>query len=89
VGQVFSPALSLGLVDQFSDQGDDITMLDKLCTQAEKEAIIAGTFIPIESVAILLAGAHMSAAWIFPALVASAGVGYGIEIARKHHKDTK
>jgi len=39
--------------------------------------------------AILLAGSQMTAAWILPMLVASAGVGYGIEIARKYHKDTK
>jgi len=81
--------LLIGLEDQFSPDDNTLSELDKLCTEAQKIPLIAGTFIPLNSVAILLAGAQMSAAWILPALVASAGVGYGIEIARKHHKDTK
>jgi len=82
------------LTDQFSGATgpptpEHLTQLDKICADAEKLPIIAGTFIPIESVAILLAGAQMSAAWILPALVAVTGIGYGIEIARKYQKDTK
>jgi len=82
---------TLGVFDQFEDEPDTegINELDKLCTQATKEVIIAGTFLPIDSMVLILAGAQMSAAWILPALVATAGVGYGIEIARKYHKNTK
>ena len=84
----FGPEIIV-LSDQFSDQSSSIRILDKICADAEKRVIVAGTFIPLESVAILLAGAHMSSAWLLPALVAIAGVGYGIEIARKYQKDTK
>ena len=82
---------TLAVFDQFVDttSQEGINMLDKLCTQATKEVIIAGTFLPIDSMVLILAGAQMSAAWILPALVATAGVGYGIEIARKYRKNTK
>ena len=76
-------------MDQFSNFGNDIQKLDRMCTDAVKFVKIAGTSIPINSVMILVAGAHMSAAWILPALVAVTGVAYGIDIARKHRKDTK
>jgi len=87
--------LTVVMPDDELDKPDDIVgsvtlvKLDKICIEAEKTLNIAGTFIPINSVAILLAGSQMTAAWILPMLVASAGVGYGIEIARKYHKDTK
>ncbi len=83
------PAETIPLLDQFSDASSDINRLDKICLDVEKKTAIAGTLIPLESIAILLAGAHMSTAWILPALVASAGVGYGIELARKYQKVTK
>ena len=85
----FDPALSLTLDDQISATNNAVTKLDKLCTDAIKTVDIAGTFIPINSIAILLAGGQMTAAWILPALVAVSGVAYGIDIARKYHKDTK
>ncbi len=84
-----NPDLPIGLVDQFTDEGNTILSLDKICIAADKDLLIAGTFIPLDSVMILLAGTQMSMAWILPALVATAGIGYGIEIARKYHKDTK
>jgi len=79
----------LDLIDQFTDEGNNIQTLEEVCVNVEKIPLDAGMLIPLNSVAILLAGAQMSAAWILPALVALAGVGYGIEIARKYHKDTK
>jgi len=82
-------ALSLVLDDQFTDEGDDINQLDKICADATKIDIVAGTLIPLDSVMILLAGAQISAVWILPALVATAGIGYGIDIARKYRKDSK
>jgi len=85
----FPPGHIVGLSDQFTDNDNTILQLDKLCTDAQKTLKIAGTFIPLNSVAILLAGAQMSAAWILPALVAVTGVAYGIDIARKYHKDIK
>jgi len=85
----FTPE-TIPLDDQFAQsKSSDINRLDKLCVDVVKTTAIAGTFIPIESIAILLAGAHMTSAWIIPALIALAGVGYGIEIARKYRKDTK
>ena len=84
-----NPDLVIGLADQFTDEGNTILSLDKICIAADKDLLIAGTFIPLDSVMILLAGTQMSMAWILPALVATAGIGYGIEIARKYHKDTK
>ena len=81
--------ITLDLFDQFTDQNNDILTLEEVCVNVEKISLDAGMLIPLNSVAILLAGAQMSAAWILPALVALAGVGYGIEIARKYHKDTK
>jgi len=84
-----NPDLAIGLSDQFSNVGNNILTLDKICIAADKDLLIAGTFIPLDSVMILLAGTQMSMAWILPALVATAGIGYGIEIARKYHKDTK
>jgi len=85
----FDPALPLRLDEQISDTDNSVTALDKLCTDAIKTVDIAGTFIPINSIAILLAGGQMTAAWILPALVAVSGIAYGIDIARKYHKDTK
>ena len=81
--------ITLDLFDQFLDADNDILTLEEICVNVEKIPLDAGMLIPLNSVAILLAGAQMSAAWILPALVALAGVGYGIEIARKYHKDTK
>jgi len=81
--------ITLDLFDQFLDADNDILTLEEICVNVEKVRLDAGTLIPLNSVAILLAGAQMSAAWILPALIALAGVGYGIEIARKYHKDTK
>jgi len=82
-------ALEISLLDQFTDRGNLIVRLDKMCTDGVKILPIAGTFIPLNSVIILLAGAQMSAVWILPALVSATGIAYGIEIARKYHKDTK
>jgi len=61
----FAP-LSLTLLDQFTDEGDNIEQLDKICVGAVKKVIVAGTFIPIDSMMILLAGAQFSAVWILP-----------------------
>jgi len=85
----FTTPLDLVLNDQISNTDNAVTELDKLCTDAIKTVDIAGTFIPINSIAILLAGGQMTAAWILPALVAVSGIAYGIDIARKYHKDTK
>jgi len=87
--QDVAPDLTLDLFDQFTDEDNDILSLDKICVDAEKELVIAGTFIPLDSVMILLAGAQISAVWILPALVAVTGIGYGIDIARKYRKDSK
>ena len=80
---------TIPLSDQFTTEDSQINMIDKICLDVVKDTSVAGTFIPLESVAILLAGAHMSSAWLIPALVALAGVGYGIDIARKYRKNTK
>ena len=89
LNQVTFAAETIGLADQHTEDDSDVVKLEKICTDGVKTLNIAGTFIPLDSVAILLAGAHMSSAWILPALVAISGVAFGIDIARKHHKDTK
>ena len=43
--------------------------------------IVGGELIPIESTAVLLVGAHMTAAWLIPVVIAS--IGIGIVIARR------
>ncbi len=37
--------------------------------------LVGGEFLPIDSTALLLAGAQMTAAWLIPVLVAGAGIG--------------
>jgi len=43
--------------------------------------VIGGTMIPLDSTALLLAGAQMNAAWMIPVIVLA--IGIGIVIARK------
>jgi len=85
----FTTPETIGLADQHTEDDSDVVKLEKICTDGVKTFDIAGTFIPLDSIAILLAGAHMSSAWILPALVAISGVAFGIDIARKYRKDTK
>jgi len=88
-GNSIDPVPQIALVDQFTDRGNELTALDKICVDAVKTFPVAGTFIPLNSVMILVAGAQMSAAWVLPALVAVTGIAYGIDIARKYRKDIK
>jgi len=43
--------------------------------------IVGGELLPLDSAALLLAGAQMNAAWLIPVLVSA--IGIGIVIARK------
>jgi hypothetical protein len=40
----------------------------------ELESLVGGTFIPIDSTSLLLAGAQTTASWFLPALIAGAGI---------------
>ena len=44
--------------------------------------LVGGEFLPIDSTALLLAGAQMTAAWLIPVLVAGAGIGLFV-VSRK------
>lgn len=55
----------------------------KACFESTKQLLdVAGTFVPIDSSLLLLAGAQMIGAWIVPAIVAGAGIA--IVISRKY-----
>ncbi len=45
------------------------------------QAVVGGTMIPIDTTALLLAGAQMNAAWMIPVILS--GIGFAIIIARK------
>ncbi len=42
---------------------------------------VGGEIIPIDKIALLLAGAQMTTVWLIPIIVA--GIGIGIVVARK------
>jgi len=46
-----------------------------------RDPTVGGSLIPIDTTMVLLAGTHMSAAWMIPVIVA--GIGFAIVIARK------
>jgi len=63
----------------------DITVLtdDKACFESTKMGLtLGGTFVPMNNVSLMLAGAQMFGAWILPAIVAS--IGIAIVISRKY-----
>ena len=73
------------LIDDYTDTSLEVgTVIDhKVCFESTKlELEIAGSFIPIDSAMLLLAGAQMIGAWIVPAIIASAGIA--IVVARKY-----
>lgn len=54
--------------------GNDIEPIASIC-------LVGGTLVPIDSTALLLVGAQMTAAWMIPVIIA--GIGIAIVIARK------
>ena len=68
--------LNLDPIDVFSGQLEIIQFPTAIVSLP-----IGGEIIPIDSTALLLAGAQMNAAWMIPAIVSA--IGIGIVIARK------
>ncbi len=79
VGVVFNNErgtyLSSG-IDMFEEPliGNPIVPIASIC-------LVGGTLVPIDSTALLLVGAQMTAAWMIPVIIA--GIGIAIVIARK------
>jgi len=68
--------------DFFIDVFDDVSDLPGLALYTVLDSIIVGgVFSPIDTTAVLLAGAYSTAAWMIPAIIAA--IGIGIVIARK------
>ena len=63
-------------IDMFEEPliGNPIEPIASIC-------LVGGTLVPIDSTALLLVGAQMTAAWMIPVIIA--GIGIAIVIARK------
>jgi len=59
----------------------DDCLLEFQCIPPNGNGMVGGTLIPIDTTAVLLAGAQMTAYWMIPIIVA--GIGFAIVIARK------
>jgi len=94
---VTTPSSDIGTLDKLLDQiiaaanppfplnELDITVLtdNKACFESTKMGLtLGGTFVPMNNVSLMLAGAQMFGAWILPAIVAS--IGIAIVISRKY-----
>ena len=74
IEDVFTPYLPVDLLNDLHD---------KVCFESTKTVEgVAGTFVPIDSSMLLLAGTQMIGAWIAPAIVAAAGIA--IVLGRKY-----
>jgi len=69
--QIVRPFVSLGI----------FTPLEYIDNVQVLVPLVGGTMIPIDSTALLLAGAQMNAAWLIPVVVVA--IGFAIVIARK------
>jgi len=67
---------SVGVPSSDSDSTGSI-----IAVPIEKGDIVGGTFIGIDTTAVLLAGAQMTSAWLIPIIFAT--IGIGIVLARK------
>ncbi len=64
-----------GSVIEIENTGEITAIINEFLT------IVGGEIFQIESTAVLLAGAHMTASWLIPVVIAS--IGIGIVIARR------
>jgi len=76
---------TLSIADQLSSVLPIISFNEnEFCTLTTKEIIqisVGGEMMPVDSTALLVAGAQMNAAWMIPVIVSA--IGIGIVIARK------
>ncbi len=49
------------------------------------QVAVGGTFLPIDTTSLLLAGAYTTASWVIPVLVVAAGFGIAIFTLKKNH----
>jgi len=66
-----------GTFDNWFDNGEDHAFF----LTKPSVAVVGGELLPIDTSALLLAGAQMNAAWMIPVIVS--GIGFAIVIARK------
>jgi len=66
-----------GTVIEIENTGTITAIINEIITTIP----VGGDFIPLESAAVLLAGAHMTASWLVPIVVTT--IGIGIVIARR------
>ncbi len=61
--------------DAFSNNLEAFEVADGTCPLGGGERLVGGNFIPIDTALLILAGAHMTASWMIPVMVAGAGIG--------------
>ncbi len=71
-----------GVPNGWYDLGEDIVLDLNGDLKFTVEVVVGGTLIPIDTTAVLLAGAQTTSAWMIPALVAVAGIA--IVVSRKY-----
>ncbi len=67
--------------DPYAGGDSHITGTDLLFRTYFESAVVGGELLPIDTTALLIAGAQMNAAWMIPVIVSA--IGIGIVIARK------
>jgi len=78
--------LPVALADQLVFEGIpfEISIVEKICAPATKTfPTVGGSMIPIDSVALLLAGVQSISMWMIPVVVAGVGISIFVAIRRK------
>jgi len=64
----------------------EINLLEKLCVPAFKSfPIVGGSMVPIDTSALLLAGAQSISMWMIPVVVAGVGIGIGVFVIKRRN----